>query len=170
MQLVSNQRIGKHAYNNRSTVGNGVLYSVVVKNNSVENLQSSSRVPSEQLVESWAPQRRLRRWRYEFSWLFSCQQFSRVKRREVAGWWMREFSWELKVRQWRDDFACAVVQRYLEWDCYNACVKIRCQETANGDCNGLRTQVCVCEWSVNCSSEWCIQVVNKSNIQSIPHL
>jgi hypothetical protein len=45
-----------------------------------------------------------------------------------------------------------------------------CQETASGDRNRLRTLVCVCQWSVKCSSEWCIQVVNKSNIQSIPHL
>jgi hypothetical protein len=38
----------------------------------------------------------------------------------------------------------------------------RCQETASGDCNRLRSLVCVCQWSVKCSSEWCIQVVNKS--------
>jgi hypothetical protein len=30
-----------------------------------------------------------------------------------------------------------------QWDCYSSCVKIRCQETASGDCNRLRTQVCV---------------------------
>jgi hypothetical protein len=46
----------------------------------------------------------------------------------------------------------------------------RCQETASGDCNRLRTLVCVCQWSVKCTSEWCIQVVIKSNIHSIPRL
>jgi hypothetical protein len=46
----------------------------------------------------------------------------------------------------------------------------RFQETASGDCNRLRTLVCVCQWSVKCSSEWCTYVVNKSNIQSIPRL
>jgi hypothetical protein len=41
---------------------------VVMKKSSVENRQSSSGVPSEQLVDSWDLQVRLRRWRYEFSW------------------------------------------------------------------------------------------------------
>jgi hypothetical protein len=57
-----------------------------------------------------------------------------------------EFSWELKVQQWKEDFTCVVVQWYLEcviqWDCYSSCVKIRCQETDSGDCNRLRTLVC----------------------------
>jgi hypothetical protein len=54
-----------------------------------------------------------------------------------------EFSWELKVRQWREDFTCAVVQWYLEWfsETVTSCVKIRCQETDSGDCNRLRTLV-----------------------------
>jgi hypothetical protein len=30
--------------------------------------------------------------------------------------------------------------------------------------NRLRTLVCLCQCSVKCSSEWCIQVVNKINI------
>jgi hypothetical protein len=38
---------------------------------------------------------------------------------------------------------------------------IYCQEMASGDCNRLRTLVC--QWSVKCSFECCIQVVNKSN-------
>jgi hypothetical protein len=37
----------------------------------IENQQWNSGVPSERLVESWALQERLRRWRYEFSWQFS---------------------------------------------------------------------------------------------------
>jgi hypothetical protein len=41
---------------------------------------------------------------------------------------------------------------------------------AGGDCNTLRTLVCVCQWSVKCNSEWCTQVVNISNspIQTPP--
>jgi hypothetical protein len=35
--------------------------------------------------------------------------------------------WRLNV--WIEDFMCAVVQWYLEWDSYSSCVKIRCQET-----------------------------------------
>jgi hypothetical protein len=52
----------------------------------------------------------------------------------------------------------------------NSLGRSRCQETASGDCNRPRTLVCVCHWSVKCSSEWCIQVVNKSNIQSMSRL
>jgi hypothetical protein len=37
-----------------------------MKKSSVENQQSSSGVPIEQIVESWALQERLRTWRYEF--------------------------------------------------------------------------------------------------------
>jgi hypothetical protein len=62
MQPISKQRIGKHAYNNRGIVGNGVFYSVhtlTIKKTSGENEQLSSRVPSEQLVESWVLQGRL---------------------------------------------------------------------------------------------------------------
>jgi hypothetical protein len=35
--------------------------------------------------------------------------------------------WRLNV--WFEDFMCAVVQWYLEWDSYSSCVKIRCQQT-----------------------------------------
>jgi hypothetical protein len=49
---------------------------------------------------------------------------------------------------------------YLEWviqcDCYSSCAKIRCQETASGDCNRLRTLDCECQWTVKCSHEWWI--------------
>jgi hypothetical protein len=56
----------------------------------------------------------------------------------------------------------------IQWDCYSSCVKICCQEMANGNCNRLRTVVCVtqtvkwgnsdsviiicsttCKWSLN---------------------
>jgi hypothetical protein len=46
----------------------------------------------------------------------------------------------------------------------------RCQETASGGCNRLSTLVCVCQWSVKCSSWLCIQVGNKSNIHATPRL
>jgi hypothetical protein len=46
----------------------------------------------------------------------------------------------------------------------------RLQETASGDCNRLRTLVCVGQWTLKCSSEWCIQVFNKSIHQSTPRL
>jgi hypothetical protein len=39
-----------------------------------------------------------------------------------------------------------------------------------GTLNRLRTLLYVCQQSVKCSYEWCILVVNKSNIQSIPRL
>jgi hypothetical protein len=41
--------------------------------------------------------------------------------------------------------------------------KRRCQETSNGDSNRLRTLVSVCQRSGKCSSEWGMQVINKSN-------
>jgi hypothetical protein len=47
---------------------------VVIKKSSVENRQSSSGVPNQRLVESWALQGRLRRWRYEFSWQSDCEE------------------------------------------------------------------------------------------------
>jgi hypothetical protein len=55
-----------------------------------------------------------------------------------------QFSWALKVGQWRGDFACGlktlhvlyVVQWYWKWviqsDCYSSCVKIHFQETDSG--------------------------------------
>jgi hypothetical protein len=46
----------------------------------------------------------------------------------------------------------------------------RCQKKDSGDSNRLRTLVCVCQWSVKCSSEWYVQVVNKSIHQSVSHL
>jgi hypothetical protein len=60
------------------------------------------------------------------------------------------------------------LQCVILWDCYSACVKIRCQETASGDCNIVRTLVCVCQWSFKCSYEswvymWSINGVTNSN-------
>jgi hypothetical protein len=68
--------------------------------------------------------------------------------------WRTEASELLSADQWswksgcEEDFVCAVVQWYLEfviqWNCYSNCVKIRCQETASGEYNTLRTLVYVC--------------------------
>jgi hypothetical protein len=67
----------------------------------------------------------------------------------VGSWQMmeesREFSWELKVWLWREEFTWAVVQWYMEcviqWYCYSFCVQIRRQETDSEDCNRLRRSV-----------------------------
>jgi hypothetical protein len=71
-------------------------------------------------------------------------------------------SWEtvLHERLWQEDLSDRNWIISLDRSC--------CQETASEDCNKLRTLVCVCQWSVKCSSELCIQVVSKSN-SSKPH-
>jgi hypothetical protein len=73
MQPVSKQRFGKHvsaATDTNATIGERCFLfgscEVVIKKSSAENRQSSSGVPSEQLVEIWALQEWPRRWRYEF--------------------------------------------------------------------------------------------------------
>jgi hypothetical protein len=65
-------------------------------------------------------------------------------------------------RLWQEDLSAWSWRIILE--------RSRCQETASGDCNKLRTLVCVCQWPANCSSEWCIQGANNANTQSIPRL
>jgi hypothetical protein len=79
-------------------------------------------------------------------------------RRRLRGWLV-----ELSVDK---GSARAAVTRGLE--CEKLTISLcrsRCQETASGDCNRLRTLVRVCQWSVKWtrSSEWCMQVVNKYN-------
>jgi hypothetical protein len=69
--------------------------------------------------------------------------------------------WEAVKRR----FYAWYLECVIQWDCYKSCFKIRCQETASGDCNRLRTLVCVCQWSVKCSHEswvykWSINRVN----------
>jgi hypothetical protein len=49
---------------------------------------------------------------------------------------------QLAIGLWREVFACAVVQCVIQWDGYSTCIKIRCQETASGEFNRLRTIVC----------------------------
>jgi hypothetical protein len=57
----------------------------------------------------------------------------------------------------------------IQWYCYSSCVKIRCHEKVSGDCNRLRTLVCVYQWSVKCSQEssvykWSINRVTNPNL------
>jgi hypothetical protein len=82
-------------------------------------------------------------------------------------WWPKQLSVEISVlyrRLWRKSVICknAAVKRWIyvwlfgcviQWDSYSSCVKIRCQDTANGDCNPLRTLFFVCQWFVKCSHE-----------------
>jgi hypothetical protein len=49
-------------------------WKVVIK----KRRQSSSRVASKQLIESWALRGRLRWWRYELSWHSGCEEILRV--------------------------------------------------------------------------------------------
>jgi hypothetical protein len=84
--LVATQRCGKHisaAVNQHATIEEAV-FSVrqlrdrtegVSGDGSWQMMESSFGVPSEQLVESWALQGRLRRWRFEFrSGALTCGQ------------------------------------------------------------------------------------------------
>jgi hypothetical protein len=128
--------------------------------------------------------------------VINCQQFSWVKWHEVAGWWVREFSCHLKDSLWREDKEVGVkwppawdplswVVSSVDRSSAQAAVTTWAWEAEESlsveavarkrrvETNRLWTLICICQWSVKfvkCSSEWCIQVVNKSNIQSIPHL
>jgi hypothetical protein len=120
----------------------------------------------------------------------TCQQFSWVKWDAIAGWWMRGFSclfsagsqpvmrrlggWcngrqpgaelvELPVyksftimRLWQEDLSAGSWRISL--------CRSRCQETVNGDCNRLRTLVCVCQWTLNvvpsCEYNWSINPIS----------
>jgi hypothetical protein len=68
----------------------------------------------------------------------------------------------LHGRLWQDDLSAG------NWRI--STVINRCLETTIRECNRRRILVCVCQWSVKCSPEWCTYVVNKSIHQSIPRL
>jgi hypothetical protein len=107
---------------------------------------------------------------------------SAVKRR-IGGWCemvaslgpsqLRRVLYERLWRKWlvvraqscREDSMCVT-----QWDCYSSCVKIRCLDMASGDCNRLKTLVRLCQWSAKCNYESCVNVGNKSDIQSQPRL
>jgi hypothetical protein len=134
-ETVSKQRIGKH-----KTIGvcwkRCFLFApckVIMLRESVENWQSIVELREDKWEEIAVAAENL----IESSGVGSCS----CQMMEESS----EFSWELKVRQRREDFTYAIVQQYLEcviwWDCYSSCVKIRCQKTDSGDCNRLRTLV-----------------------------
>jgi hypothetical protein len=74
------------------------------------------------------------------------RKLSSARKAEKMALWVR-----LGVGLWREDFTCTVVQWYLEhviqWDCCSSCLIIRFRETDSGDCNKLRTLMCV---TMNC--------------------
>jgi hypothetical protein len=88
-----------------------------------------------------------------------------------------EFSWESAIEfrsskwevsrelgRWSWEFRCGVLtsEKRIEHGSWKISLnRSRCQETAGGDCNWLRTVVCVCQRSVSCGFLWCVQVVNK---------
>jgi hypothetical protein len=68
---------------------------------------------------------------------------------------------------------CSVNQRAAAWPPklkYLHCVKSVARKRLMETVNRLRTLVCMCQWIVKCSSEWCMQVVNKPIQQSVPRL
>jgi hypothetical protein len=98
---------------------------------------------------------------------------SRSVKRKFGGWCAVAAAWDpvswvvgsqrvLYGRLWQEDLSTGSWRISVD--------RSLCQETASGDCNRLRTIICVCQWSVKCSSEWCIQVINKSIHQSNPRL
>jgi hypothetical protein len=143
MQHVSKQRIGKHA----STIG--VLLETVFPIRSLQNVYKEE-FSWESAVEfrssKWAVSRELRS----------------AREAEKMALWVQVWSVNYRVRLWEEDLSSGSWRISLG--------RSRCQETTSGDCNRLRILVCVCQWSVKCSPEWCIQVVNKSIHQSIPRL
>jgi hypothetical protein len=99
-------------------------------------------------------------------------RFRWVKWREVAGWWDREFSCQLSVGsqpvkvgvKWppawdsvelsvdRSSAGATVTEDLSVGNRKISLGRSRCQETASGDCNILRIRVCVCQWTVKCTS------------------
>jgi hypothetical protein len=72
--------------------------------------------------------------------------------------WLSQFSSIRETVKKRVSFKSAAVkgrcfmwylERVIQWGCYSSCIKIRYQETANGDCNRLRTLVYVSQGSVS---------------------
>jgi hypothetical protein len=136
-----------------------------------EETYIATQATTEELLGTMFPTRSMQScYKEEFSWESEVEfrssqwavsrEFRCAREAEKMALWV-----QLAVGLWSEDFTYAVIFGVciIQWDCYRPCVKIRCQKTVSGDCNRLRTLVCVCQWSVKCSSEWCMQVVNKSN-------
>jgi hypothetical protein len=125
---------------------------------------------------------------------FGRLQFSWVKWRKVAGWWVRI---QLKVSLWREDQEVDVkwpptwdpIGWVVSWeDLYTWVCKKEILYVISGVCNSmrllivpmlksvvrerlmetnrLRTLVRVCQWLVKCCCESYISVINKSKIKS----
>jgi hypothetical protein len=121
---------------------------------------------------------------------FLCGPWWYIMRRIV---WSKQFSWALQGWLRRDgatiqvkiekrsvreavkkkvNYNSTAVERthmwcfycVIQWDCYSSSVKICCQETASRECNRLRTPDRVCQCSVKCNYELCVNVLNKSKI------
>jgi hypothetical protein len=101
----------------------------------------------------------------QFSWKSVCEEKTRrlVRNGRQPGTQLVELSVDKEFCKGGCDKRTRV--REAEESTLVGAVRKRLEET-----NGLRTLVCVCQWSVNCSSERCIQMFNKYNIQSIPRL
>jgi hypothetical protein len=114
-ESVSNQRIGKH--NNSGMVGKCVFCSVHAKwlLRRVQ-LRKVSWVPGEQLVESWA----LRRW---------------VRR---DGSCSRELDWEFQSRWLADDGGVEIVQLRVESPAVKRSLYVCCSTVIFGVCDSVR--------------------------------
>jgi hypothetical protein len=91
---------------------------------------------------------------YKESSVENCQPISGAPREQLVARW----AMALWIQVW------SVNERATAWprNMKNLhCVNFFCQETASGDCNRL--------WTVKCSSEWCIQVVNNCIHESTPN-
>jgi hypothetical protein len=142
MQLVSKHRLGKHVpaeTNTRVTIEAGCFrcaphWEVILKTikliSSVVRWKPACEEKTRRLVwNGRQPETQLVE-----GWIFSGILYGRLRRKDLCVM----------------SGVCNSV-RLLWFLCL-----IRCQETANGDCSRLRKLVCVYQWSVKCSSEWCI--------------
>jgi hypothetical protein len=99
-------------------------------------------------------------------WRSSPLRVGWVKWREAGGWFSWQFSWCRSVEELSWKFSCGVLtcgQRRDHGSWRISTVRSRWQETASEECNRLRALVCMCQWSMKCASEWCIQVISKTN-------
>jgi hypothetical protein len=92
----------------------------------------NGRQPGTQLaeVDSWVKLSRKAEKRWHYSWVDKWQEFRCGVL--TSGRWHHHGRWRISI------------------------ARSRYQETASGDCNRLKTLVCVYQWSVKCSYKWCI--------------
>jgi hypothetical protein len=121
------------------------------------------------VVSSWVKWREVagrlkREFSCQLSWKSPYEEMTRrlMWNGRQPGTQLAELPWVLHGRLWEDD------QRTGRWIIFLR--RSHCQKTASGKCNKLNTLVCVGQWAVKCSTEWCVQMVNKLIRQSKPHL